>query len=105
MATKLPFLKDRKAVGAWIVLRLDNYHTAAANRGQYYPKLSDKDTSIYHLPGEMRSVAVWPTEKQALAAAAWDVEQFGNEYGIFRLSAYVKAQKPVVKLQITRVRA
>jgi len=103
MATKLPFLKDRHAAGAWIVLRLDNYHEAAANRGQYYPRLSDNGASL--LPRESHSIAVWPTEKQALAAAAWAVEQFGNEYGIFRLSAYVKAQKPVVKLQITRVRA
>ena len=94
MATKLPFLKTRRMAGAWIVIRMDHYQTTPSDRGQFYPDIS--------LGGQSQSIGIWPTEKQAIAAAEWAINKFGKEYGVFKLIAYTQSAR--VPMKITRVR-
>lgn len=89
------FLTERKLKGVWMVLRLDDYtKEAGGSRGQFYTEFPRQDDS---------NKALWPTEKQAMDAAAWAADKFGHLYGVFKCVAFAEQAKRPVKT--TRVRA
>lgn len=83
------WIKERNALDPHIVLRLDNYSTEAHRRGQFYPLEAEPMDN---------SKAIWPTAKDAQAAAAWAAKKFGNVYGVFRLTSIIEKQDTPVQV-------
>lgn len=75
------WLKDRSIASAWIVLRVDDYMTTTASRGQFYPENGRLDDV---------QKAIWGSESDALSAAQWAAQKFNHKYGVFKLSHFVE---------------
>ena len=89
---KHEWLKARLMDSAWIVMRVDDYATTTASRGQLYPKVQRLDDA---------NKAIWGSESDALSAAKWAAEKFGNTYAVFKLTAFVeRAVAPVKTVRV-----
>ena len=99
MATKRPsrkhqWLADRNLAECWLVLRIDNYKEASADRGQFYPATDN--------PGD-RMKALWPDETHAVHAAKWATEKFGHTYGVFKMNQIVEQLIVTPPTKVTRL--
>jgi hypothetical protein len=91
-AKKHKFLLDRKIPGAWLVLRIDDYNIGTAARGQFYPETNRLDDT---------QKAIWGSESDALAAAAWATRTYGHEYGVFKMTHVVgRTETPVKTVKV-----
>jgi hypothetical protein len=88
------FLTDRKVKNVWIVMRLDDYKTTYATRGQIYTEMPRTDDA---------NKALWTTEAAAMAAAKWAADKFGHLYGVFKCVSFIEQTKLPIK--VTRIRS
>lgn len=87
------WLKDRGITGAYVVLRLDDYLTTPADRGQFYTGRNRMDDA---------NKAVWGTLEDAQGAAQWAVRKFGHKYGVFQLVRFVEAKEEPIKVSVIK---
>lgn len=74
-----------------MVLRVDNYETVPAMRGQFYPEgmVAEADK-----PG---GKAIWPSYHDAFEAALWATKKFGHTYAVFQMITIVEPAEAPTK--------
>lgn len=94
MRKKHQWFQERGVQAAFIVLRLDNYNTGTADRGQFYP-------AVRNFGDENK--AIWPTRELALHAAEWATKKFGGVYGVFQITAIVEQKTTPIQITTFKV--
>lgn len=83
-----PWIAERGMEHPYLVLRIDDYSTIPAQRGQFYPSALRSDDA---------NKAIWPNASDAKHAAEWAAKKFGNRFGIFGMVAIVEPAEAPIK--------